>query len=101
MTKRVLSLYIRSELVDQLDEYALKAGWNKSSLGKRGGDHKGRDTGRSALFEYILEALFDGRIIVEPYTPNPFPAEKKVFTGIQRDRPDPSEPNPFPAERKR
>lgn len=78
-TKQIISLRLDPDLVARVDSYARDNGWadHHRDSGARGGDHKGRDTGRTALVTSLLEALVEGRLIVQPRAGvNPFPAEE-------------------------
>lgn len=83
--KRILSFRIDAEKADQLDQYASSCGWLGSQKGVRGGDHDGKDTGRSALIVYMIDALLENRMTIQP-KPNPFPMET-VPLGSHPDTP--------------
>lgn len=75
--KRIVTFRLDATLVSDLDTYAQTHGWIGAQAGVRGGDHRGRDTGRSALLVHLVEALLEGRITVHPRAGvNPFPANE-------------------------
>lgn len=77
--KRTISLRVDAALVDQLDQYAHRNGWVGAQAGFRGGDHKGKDTGRSALLVHLIESLTEDRVVITPRAgANPFPADERL-----------------------
>ena len=78
-SKRTISLRVDAALVDQIAPYALRNGWVGAQAGFRGGDHKGKDTGRSALLVHLLESLVENRMVITPRAgANPFPADERL-----------------------
>jgi hypothetical protein len=87
--KQVYSLRFDPDLMARVDTYARDNGWadHHRESGARGGDHKGRDTGRTSLITGLLEALVEGRVTIQPKAGvNPFPAEE-VYAGESPDLP--------------
>jgi hypothetical protein len=77
--KRTLSFRVDSDLAARFDEYARTHGWTGAQAGLRGGDHKGKDAGRTALLVHLIEAVVEGRArIAERAGANPFPADERV-----------------------
>ena len=79
MPKQVFSLRFDPLLMEKIDRYAREHGWSAhhAESGVRGGDHRGKDTGRTALITHVLEALVEGRLRETPRAgANPFPAEE-------------------------
>lgn len=77
--KRTISLRVDDGLVNQLDQYAHRNGWAGAQAGLRGGDHKGKDTGRSALMVHLIESLTENRMVITPRAgANPFPANERL-----------------------
>jgi len=73
-----VSFRISARLAEALSTYAKANGWVKAQQGSRGGSHRGRDTGRTALVVHIIEALVEDRLTILPRQPNPFPVEQPM-----------------------
>lgn len=72
----------------RVDDYARRNQWLSVQEGVRGGDHKGKDSGRSALIVNLLEALVEDRVRVVPRAgPNAFPASGEQDPGSSPDFP--------------
>ena len=85
--KRTISLRVEASLVERLDQYAVDNGWVGAQAGSRGGDHKGKDTGRSAILVHLIESLVDHRLhITAKAGANPFSADER-FPGESPDFP--------------
>lgn len=80
INKQVYTFRFDPDLMARVDTYAQSQGWTEHHRESRlrGGDHKGRDTGRTGLITSLLEALVEDRLIVQPRAgSNPFPADEK------------------------
>lgn len=79
MDRTTFSFRAERALMTRVDAYARRSDWLAVQVG-RGGDHDGRDVGRSALIVHLLEALVEDRVTVAPRPvpagANPFPREE-------------------------
>jgi hypothetical protein len=77
MAKRLISMRLEPELLDRVDRYARRHGWTEALQDLRGGDHRGRDAGRTQITEHLYRALVEDRLLVLPPSHhNAFPADQ-------------------------
>lgn len=77
--KQMINFRLDCALAERLDAYARQNGWAATQQGLRGGDHRGKDTGRSALLVSLVESLVEGRLIqLERAGNSAFPLSSKA-----------------------
>ncbi len=76
--KQMINFRLDSDLVARFDDYARQHGWLCSQQGLKGGDHRGKDTGRSALLVHLVESLVEGRLSILESGPRAFPLNNIV-----------------------
>lgn len=76
--KKLITFRIDPDKLRRLDEAAVRNGFaNPVDARVQGGNHGGRDTGRSAVLTHLIDAYIEGRCLVLPQSgANPFPAEE-------------------------
>lgn len=85
--RRVTSFRLPVELLDWLDAYAREASAWQDHEAKPGGTHRGKDSGKTAVVERLLQALREGRLHeAPPSRASPFPLEERA-AGLTADFP--------------